>query len=290
MTKSKATSIVNAEDKIAKKPSANAKHIIPEIKMPSDEVWRQEFKGFNFSDAQEKELKIVIQHIVEDIQNYNAYKRQRGPRSELKRRLLRFEKSLAITRLLIEQYEAGMEHWMPADALEQIGLMSNFLIAEEIHGGKIYSTRVNSEIEKASSNGVPLTIEQIGEKLDVSRRSIGLQSGPKILKHIIQQIHDPLKKWVEMEKLNKGGAPAQLTVHWVVYWLAWSAPEIIGSDAAVSKDGPFVRLCSAVLTACGCSYDGFGAMAPEIVKKALADKAKHQEEMADKVIPLSTIL
>jgi hypothetical protein len=30
-------------------------------------------------------------------------------------------------------------------------------------------------------------------------------------------------------------------------------------------------------------------MAPEIVKKALADRAKHQEEMADKAITLSTI-
>jgi hypothetical protein len=289
MTKSKEINIANAEDKITKMSQNNAKHIIPEIKMPSDEVWREEFKGFNFSESQEKELKIVIQHIAEDIQSYNALKKQRGPRAELKRRLLRFEKSLATTRLLIEQFEAGMEHWMPADALEQIGLMSNFLVAEEIHGGKVYSTRVNREIEKASSNCAPLTIDQIGEKLDVSLRSIGLQSGPKILKHFIQKIHEPLRTWVEMEKLNKGGAPAQLTVHWVVYWLAWSAPEILGSEAAVSKDGPFVRLCSAVLRACGCPYDGFGGMAPEIVKKALADRAKHQEEMADKAITLSTI-
>jgi hypothetical protein len=189
---------------------------------------------------------------------------------------------LAKTRYYAETFEQGMEHWMPFDALEKIGLLSNFLNAEKIHGGNTYSARINQQIYEASLKGSPLSIEEIGEKLEVSLRSIGLLSGPAILKRFIQEIHDPLKNWVEMERSNEGGAPAQKTVRLVIYRLAWSAPEIIGSEAPISKNGRFVSLCAAVLRACGQPSDGVGGIASEMVKKALADKKKYQEEMEGK--------
>jgi len=266
----------------SKKKPARANHLMPEIRMPSNEVWEQEFREFKFTASQENELKIAIRHIEADIKHHNDSMNKIGARAELKRRLIAFEKSLAKTRYYLESFEQGMEHWMPFDALEKIGLLSNFLNAEEIHGGKTYSTRINRQIYEASLNGSPLSIEEIGEKLEVSLRSLGLLSGPAILKNFVQQIHDPLKKWIEIERSNEGGAPAHKTVRYVIYWLAWSAPEILGSEAAISKDGPFVRLCSAVLRACGQPSDGVGGIAPEIVKKALADKKKYQEEMEGK--------
>jgi hypothetical protein len=279
----------DATIKTAKKKPVE-RHLIPEIKMPSDAIWKQEFKAFELTVSQENELKIAILQIEKDINDYNNLMRKIGARAELKRKLLAFEKSLAIMRHYIDCFEPGMDHWMPSDALEQIGLFSNFWKAEAIHGGKTYSARINQEMQNASFNGSPLSIEEIGEKLEVSLRSLGLLSGPRILKRFIQEIHDPLRKWVEIERSNKGGAPAQKTVRHVIYWLAWSAPEIIGSEAAVSKDGPFVRLCSAVLRACGRPNDGVGGIAPEIVKKALADKKKHQEEMEGKSVALYAVL
>jgi hypothetical protein len=265
--------------KAKKKTPSHDKHLLPEIKMPSDEIWKQEFKEFSLTPIQENELKIVIRHIEKDIADYNDLMRKIGARAELKRKLTAFEKSLANMRYHVECFEQGMDHWMPLDTLEKIGLLSNFWKAEEIHGGKIYSTRINREIQAASFNGSPLSIEEIGEKLEVSLRSLGLLSGPAILKRFVQEIHDPLRKWVEIERSNKGGGPAHRTKRYVIYWLAWSAPEIIGSEAGISKDGPFVRLCSAVLRACGQPSDSVGGIASEIVKKALADKKKRREEM-----------
>jgi len=279
----------NSANKTTKKTTSSEKHLMPEIEMPSDETWDQEFKVFNFTEAQDIELRNTIRHIAEDIIAYNKIMRKIGPRSELKRRLLAFEKALAKTRYYAEAFEEGMDDWMPLDSLEQIGLLSNFLKAEEIHGGKTYSARVNQDIQKASFSGSPLSIEQIGEKLDVSLQSLGLLSGHKIFKHFIQKVHDPIKKWVEIEQSNKGGAPAQKTTRHVIYWLAWSAPEIIGSEAAVSKDGPFVRLCAAVLSACGHPSDSVENIAPKIVKKALADKKKYLEEMEGKSVTFCAI-
>lgn len=273
----------DAKIEITKRKLSTDEHLLPEIKMPSDELWKQELSALKLTESQENELRTVILHLEKDIADYNAVMRKIGPRSELKRKLQDFEKSLANMRYYVERFEQGMENWMPSDTLEQIGLLSNFWKVEEVHGDKTYSVRINRQMQEASFKGSPLSIEEIGEKLDVSLRSLGLLSGPAILKRFVQEIHDPLKKWVEIERTNKGGAPAQKTVRLVIYWLAWSAPEIIGSKAAVSKDGPFVRLCSAVLRACGQPYDGVGGIAPQIVKKALADKKKHLEEMQGKI-------
>jgi hypothetical protein len=271
------------------KRASRDKHLMPEFRMPSDAAWKQQFKPFGFTASQENELRIAIRHMKEDIDQYNDMMKKIGPRSELKRKLLAFEKSLAKTRYYVECFEQGMDHWMPSDALEQIGLRSSFWKAEEIHGDKTYSWRINRQMQDASFKGSPLSIEQIGEELEASLRSLGLLAGPAILKRFIQELHDPLKKWVDIERSNKGGAPAQKTVRLVIYRLAWSAPEIIGSEAAVSKDGPFVRLCSAVLRACGQPSDSVGGIAPEIVKKALADKKKHQEEMERKTVTLHAV-
>jgi hypothetical protein len=277
---------IKGEAKVQTAKKNPDKHLMPEIKMPSDEIWKQEFKEFSLTESQENELRIAIRHMEKDIADYNNLQRKIGPRSELKRKLLAFEKSLAKTRYYVESFEQSMDHWMPSEGLEQIGLLSNFWKAEEIHGDKTYSTRINREIQNASFKGSPLSIEEIGEKLEVSLRSLGLLSGPKILKRFIQEVHDPLKKWVEIERTNKGGKPAQKTIRLVIYWLARSAPEIIGSEAGVSKEGPFVRLCSAVLRACGQPSDGVGGMASEIVKKALADKKRYQDEIEGKGVVL----
>lgn len=272
----------SVKKKNKKEPDSIEKHLMKELAVPSEESWNDAFKEFKFTEAQKHELTIVLQHLREDISFYNTREKEIGLRSENKRRLLDLEKALAKTRYFLEHYQVGMDNWLPFDMREEIGLLSNFIFAEELLGEKTYSDRINRAIVDAAFRQKPLIIEKIEEKLLPSRQSIGLLAGHKILLNFIQRIHEPLRKWREMERHNKGGNPLNKTQAAVIYWLAWSAPEIIGKKAARAKHGPFVRLCQAVLSAHGLSNDSVGDTIPNIVRKVHQDKKENTGWLGDR--------
>jgi hypothetical protein len=81
-----------------------------------------------------------------------------------------------------------------------------------------------------------------------------------------------LKTWVELDKLNKGGRKADLARLYLVLRLAGAAPNIIGRKASASQTGPFVRLCAAVLTACGLDETGVEELIARIIPPANRSK------------------
>jgi len=265
----------SVKKKKQKEPDKIENHLMQELVVPSETVWLEEFKQFDFTKEQRRELEVVLMNLREDIYQFNKKTKEIGLRTENKRRLIALEKVLAKTRYFLEHYQDDMDNWLPFDMREEIGLLSNFLIAQEALGEKTYSDRLNREIVDAAYQQTPLTIEKVEEKLVHSRKSIGLLAGHKILLNFVQRIHEPLRKWRKTERDNKGGNPAKKTQRAVIYWLAWSAPEIIGREAAIRKTGRFVELCSAVLSACGLPNPSVGDSAPKIVKKALKDKKDH---------------
>jgi hypothetical protein len=268
-------SSIKIKKTIPKEKDTIEKHLMQELLVPSEEAWNEEFKDFDFTKEQKHELENVLRHLREDIDHYNKKMKEVGLRSENKRRLIKLEKALAKTRYFVEHYQEGMDNWLPYDMREELGLLSNFLVAEELLDVKTYSNRLNREIADAAFQQKPLMIEKIEENLIHSRKSIGLLAGHKILLNFIQRIHEPLRTWREMERHNKGGSPANKTQRAVIYWLAWSAPEIIGTKAATAKYGPFVRLCQAVLAAHGLPNESVGDTVPGIVKKAHRDKKEN---------------
>lgn len=54
--------------------------------------------------------------------------------------------------------------------------------------------------------------------------------------------------------------------------LAEAAPEIIGRKASRSQAGPFVRLCEAVLPACGIDAKGIEKLIPRLVAPVISAK------------------
>jgi len=262
-----------------KEPDIIEKHLMCELLVPTEEIWDREFEEFKFTDEQRCELEKVLYHLREDISDYNKKTRETGLRSENKRRLVELEKSLAKTRYFLERYQDGMDNWLPFDLREEIGLLSNFIFAEEQLEVQTYSARIDREIIDAAYQQRPLLIKDIEDKLIASRKSIGLLAGHRILLKMVQRLHEPLRKWRILERSNKGGTPADKTMRAVVYWLAWSAPGILGRKAAKAKTGPFVKLCAAVLRACGAPNESVGDSVPDIVTIALADKAGHEAAM-----------
>ena len=245
------------------------KQLMQEIQIPSDEIWKEEFKEFGFSAGQERELKETINDIHRRIIKYNLVIQDLPLRAERKKELVAFEKILRKTRDFLEALGDDIDNILPSEMLAQIGLLSDFVAAEEVFGDKKYSKRADQKLAQAVFLKCDLNIEKIENELRHSRESMGLQVGGKIMRNFIQKVHDPLREWIELERLNKGGAPANMTVRLIVHGLACAAPDIIGKRAAIKKDGPFVRLCSAVLRACGLpdAGDNVGNIAPGVVKK-----------------------
>ena len=259
----------NSASKNKKNPPGSKKQLMQEIQIPSDEKWKEEFESFGFSLAQERELEETITDIHSRIINYNLAIQDLPLRSERKKELVAFEKLLRKLRECLEAFGDDIDNILPSEMRAQIGLLSDFLTAEEAFGDKTYSKRADQKLEQAVFLRCALNLEKIENELRHSRESMGLQVGGKIMRNFIQKVHDPLREWVELERLNKGGAPANMTVRLIVHELACAAPGIIGKRAAIKKDGPFVRLCSAVLRACGLPDEGdnVGNIVPGVVKK-----------------------
>jgi hypothetical protein len=120
-----------------------------------------------------------------------------------------------------------------------------------------------------------ITIADLENCYTRHRHVLGLKKGHLLLKHLVETIHDSLRNFVEKDKLNDGGRPPNIARRVLVYRLAEMAPEIIGRRAGKGKSGPFVRLCSDVLPACGLSADGIDAAIPEIVKEMRTRHQRH---------------
>jgi hypothetical protein len=84
----------------------------------------------------------------------------------------------------------------------------------------------------------------------------------------------PLERWIELDRLNKGGAKPDAVRSYLIYRLAEACPDILGKAAAVSITGKFVDLCSAVLVECGLPEIGIAKAVPAVVKRLRADQAK----------------
>jgi hypothetical protein len=106
------------------------------------------------------------------------------------------------------------------------------------------------------------------------RGALGLKHGHLILTYLIERIHGPLGKWMELDRLNKGGRKPDLVRRYLIYRLAEAAPAFLGKAASVSTTGKFVDLCSAVLVACGLPESGIEKAIPAVVKQLRANQAK----------------
>jgi hypothetical protein len=70
--------------------------------------------------------------------------------------------------------------------------------------------------------------------------------------HYIKTINHPIKSWLELDRLNRGGRPPKSVARgYLLVRLVEAAPAIIGGRATATARGRFVRLCAAVCIASG---------------------------------------
>jgi hypothetical protein len=74
--------------------------------------------------------------------------------------------------------------------------------------------------------------------------ALGYEYGGEILKYFIDGIYADLKSWVELDRADTGGRPADIYRQYMIQRLAARSLWIIGERATTTAKGKFENLCS----------------------------------------------
>ena len=228
-----------------------------EIKAPSSEDWENIVRDLKLTPAQERTLKNLLDAALDDIGRYHLKLKAQPSRELLVRRLKKFAKALGELRDECERSVDLMQHFLPYDALASIGQSLTFSAMSAAFGQDVLTGRRDLKID----------LVRASEDTPATRLAFGLKHGNLLLTHFIERLHAPLARWIELDRQNKGGRPANAVRGYLIYRLAEAAPDIIGEPASISSNGTFVDLCTAVLVACGLSETGIAKAVPGMVSK-----------------------
>jgi hypothetical protein len=246
-----------------------------EFKRPTTEEFDELVRDQKLDERQAHQLHLVLYHVDEDLKGHRKRLEGRKPRKELVRRLRRFSDLLNDLEYEIDRSRNTMVDFLPLDALEEIGLLTSYGAMEAALNKEIRSRDLRSEIESLTADDPDFRMAQIEERLEYQRQAIGLKDGPELFAYLIKKINQPIKTWFAVDRLNRGGRPTKNPARDLLFFrLAEAAPVVIGRRATATARGRFVRLCAAVVVACGLEDRGI----ERAVEKAIKELSKQQRK------------
>jgi len=244
------------------------------IAFPKLDVWKDIVRDCELTDAQANTLESTLKQALDEIDSYYSRLQNRPSRDVLVMHLKLFEKALKGLQDECQRSAKLMEFFLPSDTLGFIGESLTFSAMSEALGRDVFPKNYDFQFQVKQSQGKRITLASLERETRPTREALGLTHGHLILPYLIERIHGPLERWIELDRLNEGGRPPDAVRSHLIYRLAEAAPAILGEAASVSKTGKFVDLCSAVLVACGLSEIGIAEAIPTAVKRLRADQAK----------------
>ena len=224
---------------------------------------------------QAHELGLVLYHVDEDLKEYRKRREGRKPRRELVRRLKRVAKSLGDLEFDLRRWGQTINDFLPPDTREEIGMLLSFSAMESALKREIQTPELGSEIESLLSESLDFRMTQLEDRLLARRQARGLENGGELLMHFVERINQPIKTWFELDRRNRGGRPAKnLARDLLLFRLAEAAPVVIGRRATATANGPFVRLCAAVVVACGFGDRGIERAVEKAIKELFKERRK----------------
>src|SRR5215468_7350482 len=103
----------------------------PEVKFPDPESWKDLVHDLKLNEQQENELRIVIRHVIPDL---NPYQARQAERPELVVSLKRLEKAFERLQSEMNRSVHLMDKFLPHQMLERIGNSSTFAAMGEALG------------------------------------------------------------------------------------------------------------------------------------------------------------
>jgi hypothetical protein len=242
---------------------------------PTPEEFDELVRDQKLDDLQARELGLVLYHVNEDLKEYRKRREGRKPRRELVRRLRRFADLFNDLEYEIDRSRKTMADFLPLDTQEEIGQLMSYGAIEAALNREIPSRDLRSEIESLRLDDPDFRMAQLEERLEYERQAIGLKNGPELLAYLIKTINQPIKAWFDVDRLNRGGRPPKTVERdYLLLRVAEAAPAVIGRRPTATAGGRFVRLCAAVVVACG--FDGLGV--ERAVEKAIKELSAEQQK------------
>ena len=248
----------------------------PAIKRPSEEVLEEIARNLKLDKGQLHELRLVLGHIVLDVEHYVKIAADRKSKPLRVKRLKKINSLLTALIAELAQQPESLLDVLPNDTLEYIGQgLSLSTMAETLSKG-VYPKDIDRKLNSEEFRGETLSVEKVENMTLKKRSALGLLYGPKLLVNYLTKVHAPLKRLADAANLSVGGRKKNYARNHLVYWLAFMSEEILSKEASINTEGRFVELCSLVMEACGLDPDGVDKLVPRVVPKARADR-KWQE-------------
>src|SRR5262249_23143784 len=232
------------------------------VTFPEPESWANIVRDCKLTDAQANKLEITLKEALDYIDSYYSKLQNRPGRDVLVKHLKLFEKALMRLQDECQRSANLMEFFLPSDTLGFIGESLTFSAMSEALGRDVFPMGYDFKIEFKQSHGKRITVASVEQDTRPMREALGQKHGHLILTYLIEGVHRPLERWIEVDRLNKGGRKPDAVRTYLIYRLAEASPDILGKAAAVSTTGKFVDLCSAVLAACGLPESGIAKAVP----------------------------
>ena len=242
---------------------------------PTPKEFDELVRDQKLDDLQAHELGLVLYHVDEDLKEYRKRREGATPRRELVQRLRRFADLLNNLEYELDRSRKTVAEFLPLEVLEEIGLLMSYGAIEAALNREMHSRDLKCEIESLTMADPNFRMAQLEERLEYERRTIGLKNGSELLAYLIKTINQPIKAWFDVDRLNQGGRPPKTVERdYLLLRLAAAAPAVIGRRPTATANGPFVRLCAAVVVACG--FDDRGI--ERAVEKAIKELSKEQRK------------
>jgi hypothetical protein len=245
-----------------------------QLVFPVPDDWKNIVRDLKLTKVRENELEITIRHALADIEKYLAIKRKQLPRDILVPALKRLEKALGKVQSEMARNERLVSHFLPNKTLEFIGESFTFTAIKKAVTKGVFTIIFDDDIQNRIERNISMTMADLEERYRNERIRLGYEHGGKILKHFIDVIHADLKSWVELDRRNTGGRPADIYRTYIIQRFAERALWIIGKEATTTAKGKFEKLCAEVLPACGFSSEGIEKAIEAVLAKRAGRKPK----------------
>ena len=257
--KPRSTTAENDKSKVAgktKRPRSRSDLENFKIHKPNDKAWKELIRDFRLAKYESELLRIIVESMVSEILTYQSFKEKEPDRKYLRLGLGRIGKAFAQLEFELERFKASTEYFLPHDFSERLGDILNFSIMSTALNDNVFPKNFDSRLDQIKANKKIVTMETIELEFSPTRKAIGLKNGHKILPHVIRMLHAPLKNWIELDRLNRGGRPRHAIRQFMIERIAHVASEIVGAEITTNTTNPAFALCNSVLSHCGIPETG----------------------------------
>lgn len=274
--KPRSTTVENNKNKAAGKtktprPRSDLENF--KIHTPSDKAWKELIRDFRLAKYESELLRLIVEDMVSEVLAYQAFKEREPDRKHLRLGLDRIEKAFAQLEFELDRFKSSTEYFLPHDFSERLGDMLNFSIMSTALNDNVFPRNFDSRLDQIKANKKIVTMEAIELEFSPNRKALGLKHGHKILPHVIKMLHAPLKNWLELDRLNRGGRPRHAIRQFMIERIAHVAPEVVGVEITTNTTNPAFELCNSVLSDCGIPEAGLDKSIAETFRKIIKSRS-----------------